>query len=144
VLSWLIKNDLIKGNKTIEYSEFEKTNVYLIVNLEEMQLYVDIFTLKIDTIQFIIEKYCTFKKQYNFIIDNGHITVKKYGDDNNCNKQKIVCVEKNKSIVSYLNCDNNCWMYFLTLCRGNYLNINIFAREKISECCQHKIYINKF
>jgi len=138
VLSWLIKNDLLTNPVTIDYDEDD----ILVLKYGEIKRCFDLYDVELDTIHLLIKKYFTTKKQYNFVINDGKIIMKKYGNHEISNKQQIVCVEKYSYFSSEFRCEHNCWWYFLLYCKNGRSNIKNFSRDKINECCQHKKYMN--
>ncbi len=142
----LILNDILNNDSAIILGWLLKNNYnvddYFYVN--SVDLYKgNIINLMFEN-QFDI-KYIKFRKQYHFSITQNIIKRLCYGDENNCDKQKLIHINNNGNVdICNFNCGNNCWLYFLMHCRclhENYINL---ATIKINECPQHKKYIQPF
>ena len=147
VMEWLIKNNFVIEPVTCNIKENNKEMIKILLMNNylnvDMNMCLKLLSFDIDVIKHLSDKYFIGKKQYHYIICNGMIEERNYGDSNDCNKQKIICYENDGDInVCDFNCDCKCWWYFLAYCITKYVDVVKFTESKINECKYHKKYIN--
>ncbi len=147
VLNYIIKNISITKPITINYNQNEFTTIELIIKYEKLnedkQMRIDVLRLDFGAIELIIDKYFTTKKQFHFIINKETITLKKYGDEDDCDNQQIIYLKNDGTIQTCgFGCNDKCWWYLLMFCKNKDSDLQISIKEKINRCLQHKKYIN--